>query len=303
MAAPRVERRLAAILAADVVGYSSLMERDEDRTLVRLKAHRQEFIEPLIAEYQGRIVKLMGDGALVEFASVVDAVRCAVLIQQGMVEREAGVPEAERIRFRIGINLGDVIREADGDLYGDGVNVAARLEQLAEPGVWSSPAPPTISSRASSISRWNSPASSGSRTSSGWCAPTASGSTGPRSGSGSPSAVPGALCRWRLRSYCSPWPSPAELGGTACRTPTRAFRPYSTALRSPSCRLTTWRRRAAAADRRRLHRGPHHRAGPLPRAPGHRPQFRRGVQGQGRRRPPGRPRTWRALRARGQPAG
>ena len=94
MAAPRVERRLAAILAADVVGYSSLMERDEDRTLVRLKAHRQEFIEPLIAEYQGRIVKLMGDGALVEFASVVDAVRCAVLIQQGMVEREAGVPEA-----------------------------------------------------------------------------------------------------------------------------------------------------------------------------------------------------------------
>jgi adenylate cyclase len=134
MATARVERRLAAILAADVVGYSRLMERDEDRTLARLKAHRKEFIEPLIAEYQGRIVKLMGDGALVEFASVVDAVRCAVLIQQGMAEREAGVPEAERIRFRIGINLGDVIREADGDLYGDGVNVAARLEQLAEPG-------------------------------------------------------------------------------------------------------------------------------------------------------------------------
>ena len=110
------------------------MERDEDRTLARLKAHRKEFIEPLIAEYQGRIVKLMGDGALVEFASVVDAVRCAVLIQQGMAEREAEVPEAERIRFRIGINLGDVIHEADGDLYGDGVNVAARLEQLAEPG-------------------------------------------------------------------------------------------------------------------------------------------------------------------------
>ena len=110
------------------------MERDEDRTLARLKAHRREFIEPLIAEHQGRVVKLMGDGALCEFASVVDAVRCAVLIQQGMAEREAGVPEAERIRFRIGINLGDVIREADGDLYGDGVNVAARLEQLAEPG-------------------------------------------------------------------------------------------------------------------------------------------------------------------------
>src|SRR3954468_19791101 len=134
MTTARVERRLAAILAADVVGYSALMERDEDRTLARLKAHRREPIDPLIAEYQGRIVKLMGDGLLVEFASVVDAVRCAVLIQRGMAEREAEVAEAERIRFRIGINLGDVIREADGDLYGDGVNVAARLEQLAEPG-------------------------------------------------------------------------------------------------------------------------------------------------------------------------
>src|SRR4051794_21691333 len=134
MATARVERRMAAILAADVVGYSALMERDEDRTLARLKAHRKQFIEPLIAEYQGRVVKLMGDGALCEFASVVDAVRCAVLIQRGMAEREAEVPEAERVRFRIGINLGDVIREADGDLYGDGVNVAARLEQLAEPG-------------------------------------------------------------------------------------------------------------------------------------------------------------------------
>jgi len=127
-------RRLAAILAADVVGYSALMERDEDRTLARLKAHRREFVEPLIAEHQGRTVKLMGDGALVEFASVVDAARCAVLIQQGMAEREAGVPDAERIRLRIGINLGDVVREEDGDLYGDGVNIAARLEQLAEPG-------------------------------------------------------------------------------------------------------------------------------------------------------------------------
>src|SRR6478735_343564 len=134
MAAVRAERRLAAILAADVVGYSALMERDEDRTLARLKAHRKEFVEPLVAEYQGRVVKLMGDGALCEFASVVDAVRCAVLIQRGMAEREAALPEAERVRFRIGINLGDVIHEADGDLYGDGVNVAARLEQLAEPG-------------------------------------------------------------------------------------------------------------------------------------------------------------------------
>jgi TolB-like protein len=134
VAAARVERRLAAILAADVVGYSSLMEHDEDRTLARLKAHRREFVEPLVAKHQGRVVKLMGDGALVEFASVVDAVRCAVLIQQGMAEREEGVPEPERIRFRIGVNLGDVILDTDGDLYGDGVNVAARLEQLCEPG-------------------------------------------------------------------------------------------------------------------------------------------------------------------------
>ncbi len=127
MAAPRVDRRLAAMLAADVVGYSRLMERDEHGTLERLKAHRKEFIEPLIAEQGGRVVKLMGDGLLCEFASAVDAVRCAVLIQQGMAEREAGVPAEERIRFRIGINLGDVIHE-DGDIYGDGVNVAARLE-------------------------------------------------------------------------------------------------------------------------------------------------------------------------------
>ena len=134
MAAVRVERRLAAILAADVVGYSSLMERDEAGTLERLKAHRKGLVEPLIAEHRGRIVKLMGDGALCEFASVVDAVGCAVLMQRGMAERERDVPEDERIRFRIGINLGDVIRDADGDLYGDGVNVAARLEQLAEPG-------------------------------------------------------------------------------------------------------------------------------------------------------------------------
>lgn len=134
MATARVERRLAAILAADVVGFSTLMERDEDRTLARLKAHRREFIEPLIAEHQGRIVKLMGDGTLVEFASIVDAVRCAVLVQQGMAEREAGVPEADRTRFRIGVNLGDLVVEEDGDLYGDGVNVAARLEQLCDPG-------------------------------------------------------------------------------------------------------------------------------------------------------------------------
>jgi class 3 adenylate cyclase len=103
MAAARVDRRLAAILAADVVGYARLIERDEAGTLERLKAHRKSFIEPLVAEHQGRIVKLMGDGALCEFGSVVDAVQCAVQIQQGMAEREAGTPEHQRIRFRIGI--------------------------------------------------------------------------------------------------------------------------------------------------------------------------------------------------------
>ena len=126
-------RRLAAILAADVVGYSRLMAADEAGTHARLKALRQDFIEPKIAEHHGRVVKLMGDGALVEFASVVDAVECAAAIQSGVAERQAELPEDRRIAFRIGINIGDVIIEGE-DIYGDGVNVAARLEQLAEPG-------------------------------------------------------------------------------------------------------------------------------------------------------------------------
>jgi adenylate cyclase len=133
MAAARVERRLVAILAADVVGYSRLMERDETGTLERLKAHRRELLEPLVAAHRGRVVKLMGDGALCEFASVVDAVACAVAVQRGVAEREQGGPEAELIRWRIGVNLGDVIVESE-DIDGDGVNVAARLEGLAEPG-------------------------------------------------------------------------------------------------------------------------------------------------------------------------
>jgi TolB-like protein/class 3 adenylate cyclase len=128
-----VERRLAAILASDVVGYSRLMAADEAGTHSRLKALRQEFIEPAIAAHHGRIVKLMGDGALVEFASVVDAVQCAVEIQRTMAGRETEVAEDRRIRFRIGVNLGDIIIEED-DIYGDGVNLAARLEGLAEPG-------------------------------------------------------------------------------------------------------------------------------------------------------------------------
>src|SRR5262249_23274209 len=126
-------RRLAAILAADVAGYSRLMGADEEGTLSRLKAHRRELIDPNIKEYHGRIVKTTGDGALVEFPSVVDAVRCAVEIQRQMVDRNADVPEDKRITFRIGVNLGDIIID-DKDIYGDGVNVAARLEALAEPG-------------------------------------------------------------------------------------------------------------------------------------------------------------------------
>ena len=133
MAAPRIDRRLTAVLAADVVGYSRLVRRDEQGTLGRLKAHRGELVEPFVAEYGGRVVKLTGDGILCEFPSAVHAVACAVAIQKGMAERERAVPEAERVRFRIGINVGDIIHEG-GDIFGDGVNVAARLEALAEPG-------------------------------------------------------------------------------------------------------------------------------------------------------------------------
>ena len=129
----RTERRLAAILAADIAGYSRLMGADEEGTLRQLKAHRKELIDPKITEYRGRIVKTTGDGMLVEFVSVVDAVRCAVDIQRNMIERNAEVPTETRIQFRIGINLGDIIID-DNDIYGDGVNVAARLEALADPG-------------------------------------------------------------------------------------------------------------------------------------------------------------------------
>ncbi len=129
----RVDRRLAAILAADVAGYSRLMGLDEEGTLSQLKAHRHALVDPKIKEHHGRIVKTTGDGMLVEFASVVDAVRCAVEIQRDMSDRNAGIPPDRRIEFRIGINVGDIIIDGD-DIFGDGVNVAARLEALAEPG-------------------------------------------------------------------------------------------------------------------------------------------------------------------------
>src|SRR5262245_51229784 len=127
-------RKLVAILAADVVGYSRLASADEDRTLARLRALRSDLIDPTIAVHNGRVIKRTGDGALVEFRSVVDAVRCAIEVQNAMLERNAGVPPDRRIEFRVGIHLGDVVEESDGDLMGDGVNVAARLEGICEPG-------------------------------------------------------------------------------------------------------------------------------------------------------------------------
>ena len=129
----RDQRRLAAIVSADVVGYSLLMGRDDSATLAGLKAHRRELIDPKIAEYGGRIVKTTGDGLLLEFSSVVEAVRCAVDVQRGMAERNAGVPAEKKIAFRIGVTLGDIIIDGD-DIFGDGVNVAARLQTLADPG-------------------------------------------------------------------------------------------------------------------------------------------------------------------------
>jgi adenylate cyclase len=127
-------RKIAAILVADVVGYSRLAGADEDRTLSRLRGLRSDLIDPAIDAHRGRIVKRTGDGILIEFRSVVDAVRCAIEVQQGLIERNAGVPEDRRIEFRVGIHLGDVVEESDGDLMGDGVNIAARLEGIAQPG-------------------------------------------------------------------------------------------------------------------------------------------------------------------------
>jgi adenylate cyclase len=127
-------RKLVAILVADVVGYSRLAGADEDRTLARLRGLRSDLIDPAIAAHHGRIVKRTGDGSIIEFRSVVDAVRCAIEVQSGMVERNAGLPPEKRIEFRVGIHLGDVVEESDGDLMGDGVNIAARLQGVAKPG-------------------------------------------------------------------------------------------------------------------------------------------------------------------------
>ena len=127
-------RKLAAILVTDVVGYSRLASADEDRTLARLRGLRSDLIDPAIAAHHGRIVKRTGDGSIIEFRSVVDAVRCAIEVQNGLIERNAGLPPEKRIEFRVGLHVGDVVEESDGDLMGDGVNIAARLEGIAKPG-------------------------------------------------------------------------------------------------------------------------------------------------------------------------
>ena len=127
-------RKLAAILVTDIVGYSRLAGADEERTLARIRGLRSDLVEPTIAAHRGRVVKRTGDGSIVEFRSVVDAVRCAIEMQSGMAERNAGVPPERRIEFRVGVHVGDVVEESDGDLMGDGVNIAARLEGVAKPG-------------------------------------------------------------------------------------------------------------------------------------------------------------------------
>src|SRR6202790_1046651 len=144
-----MQRRLPAILAADLVGYSRLMGSDEMATLTSLKSHRRALVDPAIAQHRGRIVKTTGDGMLVEFASVVDAVACAVKVQRSMVGRNADVPEDKQIIFRIGINIGDIIIDGD-DIFGDGVNIAARLERCANPAASASRGRPTTRSGTSS---------------------------------------------------------------------------------------------------------------------------------------------------------
>jgi class 3 adenylate cyclase len=127
-------RKLAAILVSDVAGYSRLAGADEDRTLARLRTLRSDLIDPIISVHHGRVVKRTGDGSIIEFRSVVDAVRCAIELQTGMRERNADLPAEKRIDFRVGVHVGDVVEESDGDLMGDGVNIAARLEGIAKPG-------------------------------------------------------------------------------------------------------------------------------------------------------------------------
>ncbi len=283
-ASGRVERRLAAILAADVAGYSRLMGADEEGTLERLKALRRELLDPKIAEHRGRIVKTTGDGLLVEFASVVDAVRCAVAVQQAMPERDAGTAAENRIELRIGINLGDVIVEGD-DIYGDGVNIAARIEALADAGgvfvsntvhdqvrdrlpfVFEDLGEQQVKNIARPVRVWR---------------------------------VQPALTLPRLRR--GPLPSPAMRervmsAANRVRVARRALAPRQAVDRGLAVRQYE-RRPGAGIFRRRHGRGDHHRTLPHPLAVRDRPQFELHLQGQSGRCEAGRPRTRRPLCAR-----
>ena len=193
-------RKLAAILVTDIVGFSRLAGADEDRILARLRTLRSDLIEPTISVHRGRVVKRTGDGAIVEFRSVVDAVRCAIELQHGLMERNAGLPAERRIEFRVGIHLGDVVEESDGDLMGDGVNIAARLEGIAKPGAIACLRTPTGRSRGGSMSWSATSAQRNSRTS-----PSRSGSIRSRSAPPRKQAAPSAVvvaARSRRRRAC-----------------------------------------------------------------------------------------------------
>ena len=283
---PRVERRLAAILAADIVGYSRLIEQDEAGTLAAIKGLREQAIDPLLAEHKGRIVKLMGDGAIVEFASVVDAVACAVAMQKAVADRQAKTPADRRIVFRIGVNLGDVVVEGD-DLMGDGVNIAARLEQLCEPGgvLVSGTAFDHLQGRLGLPLEFT-----GEQQVKNIARPVRAYRVrldGTR-GSAPPQCRPAAprlrCCRGGGRRSAR-----AHLRGrrlvvlaAPSRRPAQAF-DRGAAVRQPR------RRRGDRPARRRDHRGHHHRPRPLPRPRRDRPQLDRGLQGQARGRAAGRP--------------
>ena len=216
-------RKIAAILVSDIVGFSRLAGADEDRILARLRALRSDLIDPTIALHHGRIVKRTGDGSLIEFRSVVDAVRCAIEVQNGMVERNAGLPPERRIEFRIGIHLGDVVEESDGDLMGDGVNIAARLEGIAGPGAicLSEDAYRQVSGRLI----WRSPTSArrNSRTSKGQSGSTRSKSVSPL----------GQSSQWRSPSLNKPHGSRFWLRGSRRSSWSRAAPGISLAPAGP----------------------------------------------------------------------
>ena len=270
-------RRLAAILAADVAGYSRLMGADEEGTLERLKALRRELLDPKIAEHQGRIVKTTGDGLLVEFASVVDAVRCAVAVQQAMPERNTGVAADSRIELRIGINLGDVIVEGD-DLYGDGVNIAARIEALADAGgvFVSNTVHDQVRDRLPFLFE-----DLGEQQVKNIARPVRVYRV--RVPSPTPPPARSPLSRMRERV---PSAEPGE--GSSPAAPRQAV--------DRGAAVRQYERRSGAGIFRRRHgRGDHHRALPHPLAVRHRPQFELHLQGPGRRREAGRARARRAL--------